>query len=99
MLELILWSFGHAVQTQGFDTEETCTQYNVLKVARYLFRWTGSAVLADILGTQRLPASYQAKQYADTHTGGAIDNDASTLSFEQNPRQGMHRRRALHQTR
>ena len=43
-------------------TEETCTTYNILKVARHLFKWTGSAHLADfyerallngILGVQR----------------------------------------------
>jgi DUF1680 family protein len=49
-------------------TEETCTQYNVLKVARALFRWTGNASLADfyerallngILGTQRKPGKHR----------------------------------------
>lgn len=52
-------------QRDGTETEETCTQYNMLKLARYLFRWTGNATYADyyekaitngLLGTQRMPA-------------------------------------------
>ena len=48
----------------GRATEETCTQYNMLKLARYLFTWTGDVAFADyyerailngILGTQRTP--------------------------------------------
>lgn len=48
----------------GRATEETCTQYNMLKLARYLFTWTGDVTFADyyeravlngILGTQRTP--------------------------------------------
>ncbi|KAG2492013.1 hypothetical protein HYH03_009742 [Edaphochlamys debaryana] len=54
-----LWTQRNALQT-----EETCTQYNILKVARALFRWTGNVSYADfyerallngILGTARLP--------------------------------------------
>ncbi len=46
------------------ETQETCTQYNILKIARSLFRWTGEVAYADfyeralingILGTARLP--------------------------------------------
>ena len=46
------------------NTQETCTTYNVLKLARSLYRWTGKSKYADfyerallnsILGTQRLP--------------------------------------------
>lgn len=46
------------------NTQETCTTYNVLKLARSLFRWTGESRYADwyerallngILGTQRTP--------------------------------------------
>lgn len=46
------------------NTQETCTTYNVLKLARSLFRWTGESKYADfyerallngILGTQRTP--------------------------------------------
>eukprot|EP00041_Stephanoeca_diplocostata_P030284 m.912521 g.912521 ORF g.912521 m.912521 type:complete len:893 (+) comp23727_c0_seq18:76-2754(+) len=29
------------------DTEESCTQYNILKVARHLFEWTGDSHLGD----------------------------------------------------
>eukprot|EP00756_Hemistasia_phaeocysticola_P014971 Hpha_TRINITY_DN15377_c2_g13::TRINITY_DN15377_c2_g13_i1::g.88518::m.88518/K09955/K09955; uncharacterized protein len=29
------------------DTEESCTQYNILKVSRHLFQWTADATLAD----------------------------------------------------
>ncbi|KAG2455135.1 hypothetical protein HYH02_000954 [Chlamydomonas schloesseri] len=48
----------------GVETQETCTQYNILKIARSLFRWTGDVRYADfyeralvngILGTARLP--------------------------------------------
>ena len=46
----------------GLETQETCTQYNALKVARAAFLWTGDARFADlserlilngILGAQR----------------------------------------------
>ena len=30
----------------GARTEESCTQYNVLKVARHLFQWSADAKLA-----------------------------------------------------
>lgn len=29
------------------ESQETCTQYNVLKIARSLFTWTGDVKLAD----------------------------------------------------
>jgi len=29
------------------DTEESCTQYNILKVARHMFQWSGSSDLSD----------------------------------------------------
>ena len=54
-------------QEHATETEETCTQYNMLKIARYLFRWTGAPVFADyyerallngLIGTQRMPAGY-----------------------------------------
>ena len=53
-------------QQHALETEETCTQYNMLKIARYLFSWTGNVTYADyyeraimngLLGTQRMPAS------------------------------------------
>ncbi|GFR41395.1 hypothetical protein Agub_g2074 [Astrephomene gubernaculifera] len=52
------------VQKDAVETQETCTQYNILKIARSLFRWTGDVRYADfyeralvngILGTARLP--------------------------------------------
>jgi hypothetical protein len=52
-------------QQHALETEETCTQYNMLKIARYLFSWTGNVTYADyyeraitngLLGTQRMPA-------------------------------------------
>ncbi|KAA6427609.1 MAG: hypothetical protein FRX49_02272 [Trebouxia sp. A1-2] len=52
-------------QQDALETEETCTQYNMLKLARYLFSWTGNVTYADyyeraimngLLGTQRMPA-------------------------------------------
>lgn len=52
----------------GRDTEETCTTYNMMKISRYLFRWSGDAKFADyyerailngMIGTQRMPADYK----------------------------------------
>ena len=31
----------------GYHTEESCSQYNVLKILRHLFRWAPSAALGD----------------------------------------------------
>jgi DUF1680 family protein len=54
----------------GRNTEETCTTYNMMKIARYLFRWTGNPRYADyyeravsngMLGSQRMPANYSSK--------------------------------------
>lgn len=48
----------------GADSQESCTQYNILKIARYLFTWTGHAGFADfyerallngVIGIQRRP--------------------------------------------
>jgi hypothetical protein len=33
--------------TNGYHTEESCTQYNILKVVRHLFKWEPSAALGD----------------------------------------------------
>lgn len=33
--------------SNGFHTEETCTQYNALKMLRHLFRWQPAASIAD----------------------------------------------------
>lgn len=38
---------GEAKNSNGFHTEETCTQYNSLKLTRHLFQWTSSAAEAD----------------------------------------------------
>ena len=52
----------------GTETQETCTQYNILKVARYLFRWSGApsfadfyerAILNGLFGVLRMPANYK----------------------------------------
>ena len=36
-----------AVNSNGFHTEESCTQYNALKVVRHMFQWDPTAALAD----------------------------------------------------
>ena len=36
-----------AEDSNGFHTQESCTQYNVLKLVRHLFSWSPSAALAD----------------------------------------------------
>ena len=36
------------------DTEESCTQYNILKVARHLFKWTASSTMGDFCEALRL---------------------------------------------
>ena len=56
------WPEPHALaETLASNNQECCTTYNMLKVARYLFRWTGDVQYADfyeraffngILGTQ-----------------------------------------------
>jgi len=55
-------SQGKALSKDGLSTEETCTQYNILKVARKRFQWSGDVRFADwyerglvngILGTQK----------------------------------------------
>jgi Beta-L-arabinofuranosidase, GH127 len=37
-------------QKDALETQETCTQYNILKIARKLFKWTGEAQFADFYG-------------------------------------------------
>lgn len=60
----------------GRDTEETCTTYNMLKIARYLFRWSGDpryadyyerAVMNGMLGVQRMPAEYASNMHDHSH--------------------------------
>ena len=41
------WLGMAAQQANAYRTEETCTQYNSLKIARALFQWTGSSSFAD----------------------------------------------------
>ena len=52
------WTMGDELNA---NTEESCTQYNILKVARHLFEWTANstyfdffehAVLNGIIGNQ-----------------------------------------------
>ncbi|KAL4441795.1 hypothetical protein ABPG77_003711 [Micractinium sp. CCAP 211/92] len=61
---------GDALKDAGAAqmTEESCTQYNILKVARFLFRATGEpaladfyerAILNDVIGIQKMPHSHQ----------------------------------------
>jgi len=61
----------------GRNTEETCTTYNMMKIARYLFRWSGDPRYADyyeravsngMLGSQRMPANYTSKNHATAAT-------------------------------
>lgn len=35
---------GEATNSNGFHTQETCSTYNALKVARHLFAWNSSSV-------------------------------------------------------
>jgi hypothetical protein len=42
------WGTAHQLGDQmDADTEESCTTYNVLKVARHLFTWTANASFGD----------------------------------------------------
>eukprot|EP01046_Picozoa_sp_COSAG06_P055484 COSAG06_NODE_10212_length_1725_cov_3.840461_2_plen_82_part_00 len=42
------WTTPNRMGSQlNADTEESCTQYNILKVARHLFKWTASSSLGD----------------------------------------------------
>lgn len=64
----------------SLGTQETCTQYNMLKIARSMFRWSGQATIADyyeramlngIIGVTRLsPADVNSQVKArPTHAG------------------------------
>ena len=66
----VLRCFWVMQEGAGRNTEETCTTYNMMKLARYLFRWTGNAsyvdyyeraILNGMLGVQRMPANYTSK--------------------------------------
>jgi hypothetical protein len=62
------WPRAHnAAYGLGTETQETCTSYNLLKLARHLYYWTGDVALADylernqlnaVLGTQRGPGEF-----------------------------------------
>jgi hypothetical protein len=42
------WGAPHMLGDQmDSSTEESCTQYNILKVARHLYQWSGSSTYAD----------------------------------------------------
>ena len=65
----------------GRNTEETCTTYNMMKIARYLFQWTGNARYADyyerailngMLGVQRMPANYTSKGTQTVSAGSVV---------------------------
>jgi DUF1680 family protein len=69
---------GDLAQTLSWNTEESCTTYNMLKLTRYLFRWTGEPKYADyyeraymngILGTQN-PETGMLIYYMPLATGG-----------------------------
>ena len=78
-------------QQHALETEETCTQYNMLKIARYLFSWTGNitysdyyerAIMNGLLGTQRMPAF-------DNHENKSLENQHQ---------QHQHVQQAIHST-
>ena len=77
------------------NTQESCTQYNILKIARSLFRWTGDAAYADfyerailngVLGVQRKPHSHApsaaAAAAAHTHTHTHTHSHIPALGVE-----------------
>jgi hypothetical protein len=69
------WALASAQRVHGTETQETCTQYNILKIARYLFRWSGAphfadfyerAILNGLFGVLRMPAGYESHQHDST---------------------------------
>ncbi len=67
---------GSVQHVHGTETEETCTQYNILKVARYLFRWSGApsfadfyerAILNGLFGVLRMPGDYEPHHHDHAH--------------------------------
>ena len=53
-------------QHDALETQETCTQYNILKIARSMFTWSGDVRIADfyeramlngIIGVSRMPST------------------------------------------
>ena len=81
-------------QQHALETEETCTQYNMLKIARYLFTWTGNVTYADyyeraitngLLGTQRMPSEQTTPQLSQAQHQQELeskaDSDDSSSSF------------------
>ena len=73
------WTTPHRMGSQlNADTEESCTQYNILKVARHLFQWSASSIIGDyyeraimngIIGNQNKlnPAMTQVHTHAYIH--------------------------------
>ena len=64
------------LQDKGINTQESCTTYNVLKVTRSLFRWSGRSKFADfyeraltngVLGIARIPALEDVPGSASVH--------------------------------
>jgi hypothetical protein len=60
----------------GANAHESCTQYNSLKIARALFRWTGDPAVADfyerallngVMGVQRRPHTHISAPHAHAH--------------------------------
>ena len=73
-------------QGDATETEETCTQYNMLKMARYLFRWSGAAAFGDyyerailngLIGTQRMPYGASAAPHWKEQT---VEGSAQAVS-------------------
>ena len=64
-------------------TQESCTQYNILKVARYIFRWSGAPAVADfyeravlngVIGIQRKPHAHSHGDHGHDHSHGIGDD-------------------------
>jgi len=94
-------SLGSAVNdtsSEYGDTEESCTQYNILKIARYLFQWTGGAVMADfyerallngIIGIQRRPHTHTHTHENENENENDGDGSHSTLHHNHNHRREL----------
>ena len=48
MISILYSLFLFTLQREdSLETQEICTQYNILKIARSIFRWTGDVGAAD----------------------------------------------------
>ncbi|PSC73151.1 hypothetical protein C2E20_3677 [Micractinium conductrix] len=74
-------SLGEAINNTdaSYLTEESCTQYNMLKLARYMFRHTGDPALADyyerailngVIGIQKRPHDHDHSRHSLAHSHG-----------------------------